>query len=47
MIGGCRLCRPTGKTLGEINHWEKMDLVQPPDESEYEMVPHVFGTLTK
>ncbi|KAH7123452.1 S-adenosyl-L-methionine-dependent methyltransferase [Dactylonectria estremocensis] len=47
MIGGCRLCRPTGQTLGEINPWEKNDLVQPPDESKYEMVPHVFGTLTK
>ncbi|CAM1501291.1 Fc.00g104530.m01.CDS01 [Cosmosporella sp. VM-42] len=47
MIGGCRLCRPTGKTLGEENNWGKIDLVQPPDGSEYEMVPHVFGTLTK
>ncbi|SPO07178.1 uncharacterized protein DNG_09872 [Cephalotrichum gorgonifer] len=47
MIGGCRLCRQTGKTLEALGRWEKIDLVQPPDESRFDVIPHVFGTLTK
>lgn len=46
-MGGCRLCRRTSKTLGDLGHWEKIDLAQPSDESRFEVVPHVFGTLTK
>ncbi|KAM0321714.1 hypothetical protein ACHAQA_009953 [Verticillium albo-atrum] len=47
MIGGCRLCRPTGATLRGVGRWDEVDLVQPRDESAYEVVPHIMGTLTK
>ncbi|KPM35051.1 hypothetical protein AK830_g11523 [Neonectria ditissima] len=47
VMGSCRICRATGKTLREAGPWEKIDLAQPSDEPAYQMVPHVLGTLTK
>ncbi|KAF9740681.1 hypothetical protein PMIN06_005011 [Paraphaeosphaeria minitans] len=47
IIGGCELCRDTKKSLLQAGSWEKVDLVQPPEETWYATVPHIFGTLTK
>jgi hypothetical protein len=46
-IGGCQLCRDTGRYLREAGRWEKVDLVQPPEEKWHATIPHLFGTLTK
>lgn len=47
VMGSCRICRATGKSLRNAGPWEKIDLAQPPDEPAYQVLPHIFGTLTK
>ncbi|PSR98967.1 S-adenosyl-L-methionine-dependent methyltransferase [Coniella lustricola] len=46
-IGGCELCRNTGKSLMEAGPWSKIDLVQMDGEPTCKVLPHVYGTLTK
>ncbi|KAL0942845.1 methyltransferase domain-containing protein [Colletotrichum truncatum] len=46
-LNGCQLCRNTGKTIKSVGPWEKIDLARPPVEPWYQLVPHIFGTLTK
>ncbi|KAH7383849.1 hypothetical protein BKA66DRAFT_397183, partial [Pyrenochaeta sp. MPI-SDFR-AT-0127] len=46
-LGGCQLCRDTGKTLRQAGPWARIDLAQPPEEPWHQTVPHIFGTLTK
>ncbi|KAM5352563.1 hypothetical protein ACJ41O_005285 [Fusarium nematophilum] len=47
VMGSCRICRATGKTLREVGPWEKIDLAQPEGSSRFAVLPHVLGTLTK
>lgn len=47
IVNGCTLRRPTEKWLREVGPWSDIDLVQPPDEPWYHLVPHVYGTLIK
>ncbi|KAF4981608.1 hypothetical protein FZEAL_2620 [Fusarium zealandicum] len=47
VMGSCRLCRATGKTLTEAGPWEKIDIAQPEGEPRFELLPHVLGTFTK
>ncbi|WAO89758.1 Hypothetical protein NCS54_00715900 [Fusarium falciforme] len=47
VMGSCRMCRATGKTLREAGPWEKIDLAPPVGEPRFELLPHVLGTLTK
>ncbi|KAF4965097.1 hypothetical protein FSARC_7060 [Fusarium sarcochroum] len=47
VMGSCRICRSTGKTLREAGPWEKIDLAPPAAEARFAMLPHVLGTLTK
>lgn len=47
VMGSCRICRATGRTLREVGPWDKIDLAQPPDEPRFEVLPHILGTLTK
>ncbi|KAF5022402.1 hypothetical protein F66182_5542 [Fusarium sp. NRRL 66182] len=47
VMGSCRICRSTGKTLREAGPWEKIDLAQPVGEARFGILPHVLGTLTK
>ncbi|KAH7148509.1 S-adenosyl-L-methionine-dependent methyltransferase [Dactylonectria macrodidyma] len=47
VLGSCRICRATGKSLRNAGPWEKIDLAQPLDEAAYAVLPHVLGTLTK
>jgi hypothetical protein len=47
MLGGCRLCRNTEKTLSHVAMWDKIDLAQPPAESSWNLVPHTVGILRK
>ncbi|WYZ41308.1 hypothetical protein EsH8_V_000203 [Colletotrichum jinshuiense] len=46
-LNGCQLCRNTGKTLKSAGPWENIDIVQPVWEPWFQVVPHIFGTLTK
>ncbi|KAI0471270.1 S-adenosyl-L-methionine-dependent methyltransferase [Xylaria cf. heliscus] len=46
-IGGCQLCRETGKTLREAGPWTNIDIGQPPTEMWYGTVPHITGVFTK
>ncbi|KAF9697749.1 hypothetical protein EKO04_004216 [Ascochyta lentis] len=46
-LGGCQLCRDTGKALREAGPWSKVDFKQPPEEPWHQTVPHILGTLTK
>lgn len=47
IMGGCELCRDSGKVLREIGPWESIDLAQPATEPWYLPMPHISGTLTK
>ncbi|CAH0050284.1 unnamed protein product [Clonostachys solani] len=47
MMGSCRLCLNTEKTLTHTAMWDKIDLAQPPEEPSYQIVPHIYGTLVK
>ncbi|KAH8163711.1 hypothetical protein CIB48_g4536 [Xylaria polymorpha] len=47
LIGGCELCRQTGKTLREAGSWTTIDIGQPPDEQWFGTVPHILGVFTK
>ncbi|KAI0446980.1 S-adenosyl-L-methionine-dependent methyltransferase [Xylaria telfairii] len=47
LIGGCELCRQTGKTLREAGSWTAVDIGQPPDEQWFGTVPHILGVFTK
>ncbi|TDZ71676.1 Methyltransferase-like protein 7B [Colletotrichum trifolii] len=46
-LNGCQLCRNTGQTLQSAGPWSKVDMAQPPEEPWCQVVPHIFGTLTK
>ncbi|KAI0110821.1 S-adenosyl-L-methionine-dependent methyltransferase [Nemania sp. FL0031] len=46
-IGGCQLCRQTGKSLKEAGPWTSIDIGQPPAEPWYQLVPHILGVYTK
>ncbi|KAI1128824.1 S-adenosyl-L-methionine-dependent methyltransferase [Nemania abortiva] len=46
-IGGCELCRQTGKSLKEAGPWTSIDIGQPPTEPWYQLVPHILGVYTK
>ncbi|PNY25408.1 Methyltransferase-like protein 7B [Tolypocladium capitatum] len=46
-VGSCRICRPTRDSLLAAGPWQKTDLVQPPEEPPYQVMPHILGTLTK
>ncbi|VUC24744.1 unnamed protein product [Clonostachys rosea] len=46
-IGSCRLCNNTGEHLREAGSWSAIDLVRPASDPVYQLLPHVWGTLTK
>ncbi|KAH8893520.1 hypothetical protein GQ53DRAFT_117471 [Thozetella sp. PMI_491] len=47
IIGGCEICRDTGRYLRESGPWHEVDLEQPPQEPWFHTLPHIYGTLTK
>ncbi|KAF4978541.1 hypothetical protein FZEAL_5074 [Fusarium zealandicum] len=47
LMGSCQLCRPTLQSLVKTGDWENMDLTTQSNESSFEMLPHIVGTLTK
>ncbi|KAF4445723.1 phospholipid methyltransferase [Fusarium austroafricanum] len=47
VMGSCRICRSTGKSLREAGPWKKIDLASPEGEARFGILPHVLGTLTK
>ncbi|KAF1975106.1 methyltransferase [Bimuria novae-zelandiae CBS 107.79] len=47
VVGGCELCRDTEQSLRNAGSWDRIDLMQPPEETWFMTVPHRFGTLTK
>ncbi|KAF8943232.1 hypothetical protein BGZ47_005656 [Haplosporangium gracile] len=46
-MGSCRLCRDTEKSLRSAGVWQEVDLAQPSDQTDYEVIPHILGTLRK
>lgn len=46
-LGGCELRRDTGRWVKEVGPWSQVELVQPVDEPEYQVVPHIKGVLVK
>ncbi|KAI1085190.1 S-adenosyl-L-methionine-dependent methyltransferase [Whalleya microplaca] len=46
-IGGCLLCRQTGKTLAEAGPWADIDVGQPQAEPWHKCLPHIMGVYTK
>ena len=47
VIGGCQMCRETGKWLREAGPWSQVDVHPLADEPWYYTMPHVIGVLTK
>ncbi|TVY31507.1 Methyltransferase-like protein [Lachnellula occidentalis] len=46
-LGGCELRRDTGRWVKEVGPWSQVELVQPANEPEYQVVPHIKGVLVK
>ena len=46
-LGGCSITRDTVKSLKSAGSWSKIDLSQPENEPEYQVLPHVKGMLVK
>ncbi|KAH8671302.1 methyltransferase domain-containing protein [Xylariales sp. PMI_506] len=46
-VGGCTLCRPTHEWITEAGEWDKIDIMQPPDELWHQTVPHRMGVFVK
>ncbi|KAK3307893.1 S-adenosyl-L-methionine-dependent methyltransferase [Chaetomium strumarium] len=46
-IGGCEMCRDTGKWLREAGPWSEVDLCPLKSEPWYHTMPHIIGVLTK
>ncbi|KAG7289777.1 hypothetical protein NEMBOFW57_006153 [Staphylotrichum longicolle] len=46
-IGGCEMCRETGKWLKEAGPWSDVDVHQLEGEPWYFTMPHIIGVLTK
>jgi len=46
-IGGCSITRDTVRWLKEVGSWSKVDLMHPDDETDYNLLPHIMGVLTK
>ena len=46
-LGGCELRRDTGRWVKEAGPWSQVELVQPVNEPEYQVVPHIQGVLVK
>ncbi|GJJ71079.1 hypothetical protein EMPS_03429 [Entomortierella parvispora] len=46
-MGSCRICRDTGKGLRSAGVWQEIDIMQPPDQPSYQVLPHIYGTLKK
>ncbi|KAF9133997.1 hypothetical protein BGX30_012088 [Mortierella sp. GBA39] len=47
LMGSCRLCRDTEKSLRAAGVWQEVDLAQPAEQTGYEVMPHIVGTLKK
>ncbi|KAK3296731.1 S-adenosyl-L-methionine-dependent methyltransferase [Chaetomium fimeti] len=47
LIGGCEMCRDTGKWLREAAPWSDVDLHRMEGEAWYFTMPHIIGVLTK
>jgi hypothetical protein len=46
-LGGCEITRDTEHWLKEVGPWNKVELVQPEAEPEYQILPHIKGILVK
>ncbi|KAF4120924.1 Methyltransferase domain [Geosmithia morbida] len=46
-MGSCHLCRPTRDWILNSGSWDSVDLTARSDETEFEMIPHIIGSLTK
>ncbi|KAK4121335.1 S-adenosyl-L-methionine-dependent methyltransferase [Parathielavia appendiculata] len=46
-IGGCEMCRETGKWIKGAGAWSEVDLCQLDGEPWYFTMPHIIGVLTK
>lgn len=46
-MGGCRLCRPTGRNVVNAGRWDQVDVAYPADESKYVILPTQIGILQK
>ncbi|KAF9206950.1 hypothetical protein BGZ59_011418 [Podila verticillata] len=47
MMGSCRICRNTEKSLRTAGVWQEVDLAPPSDQTDYAVMPHIIGTLKK
>ncbi|KAG0201726.1 hypothetical protein BGX28_005537 [Mortierella sp. GBA30] len=47
LMGSCRICRDTERSLRTVGVWQEIDLAQPSDQTAYEVLPHIIGTLKK
>ncbi|KAM0438567.1 hypothetical protein ACHAPT_001319 [Fusarium lateritium] len=47
LVGSCKLCRPTLRSILKVGDWEQFNLANCSDEYWFEVVPHISGTLTK
>ncbi|KAF9992364.1 hypothetical protein BGZ80_005947 [Entomortierella chlamydospora] len=47
LMGSCRICRDTEKSLRAAGVWQEINLGQPPDETASNVLPHIAGTLKK
>jgi hypothetical protein len=47
MVAGCNINRPTDEMLLAAGEWETKDLFMMKEEKPWEIIPHVWGRLTK
>lgn len=47
VMGGCRICRPSGRNVVNAGRWDRVDLAYPEDESKYVLLPTQIGILRK
>lgn len=46
-MGGCRLCRPSGRMVTEVGKWQLVDVGGLEDEVSFAVLPTAIGTLQK
>ncbi|UPL02362.1 hypothetical protein LCI18_013296 [Fusarium solani-melongenae] len=47
LVGSCKLCRPTLRSILKVGDWDRFNVAPLSGESWLEVIPHIAGTLTK
>lgn len=47
IMGGCKVCRPTAKSILAAGPFSEINIAQPEGEPPYMVFPRIIGVLTK